>query len=292
MNKDYYQILGIKADASPEEIKKAYRLKAIEHHPDRNPGNKKAAEKFREAVEAYECLGNPDSREKYDRIQRTEVHMRQRDYINDMVERMEREKNNVHATAWFTLEEVAHGGPKVVEHKRRLICDVCHGKNPDNCENCKKTGYITITTSSVPMTSPGAEEGKAFVLQGMGNEVIGGKTGDLIVTVRIKKHKLFTIQEDFFRNNDLSLKLQLSPIDLLLNAETEIPTLYGPHKMRLNFNHYLNQEDLILIDKGLPSWNNGPKGRLFITIDIKIPKSIPPNAKKLLEKLKATKIFD
>jgi len=64
--RDYYEILGVAKNASDEEIKKAYRKKAIQFHPDKNPGNKEAEEKFKEAAEAYEILSNSDKRQRYD----------------------------------------------------------------------------------------------------------------------------------------------------------------------------------------------------------------------------------
>ena len=66
--RDYYEILGVQRNATAEEIKKAYRKVALKNHPDRNPNNKEAEEKFKEAAEAYEVLSNAEKRQRYDRF--------------------------------------------------------------------------------------------------------------------------------------------------------------------------------------------------------------------------------
>ncbi|HNI38305.1 MAG TPA: DnaJ domain-containing protein, partial [Pseudomonadales bacterium] len=66
--RDYYEVLGVKRDASADEIKKAYRRIAMKHHPDRNPDNKESEEKFKEAAEANEILGDEQKRAAYDRM--------------------------------------------------------------------------------------------------------------------------------------------------------------------------------------------------------------------------------
>ena len=66
--RDYYEVLGVGKEASAEEIKKAYRKMAIKYHPDKNPGDKEAEEKFKEAAEAYDVLSNADKKQRYDRF--------------------------------------------------------------------------------------------------------------------------------------------------------------------------------------------------------------------------------
>ena len=70
--KDYYRILGVKKAADEKEIKRAYRKLALQYHPDKNPGDKQAEEKFKEINEAYEVIGNPDNRQKYSNYSATE----------------------------------------------------------------------------------------------------------------------------------------------------------------------------------------------------------------------------
>ena len=66
--RDYYEVLGVDKNADEKTIKSAYRKKAIQYHPDKNPGDKEAEEKFKEAAEAYDVLSNPDKRAKYDQF--------------------------------------------------------------------------------------------------------------------------------------------------------------------------------------------------------------------------------
>ena len=67
--RDYYEVLEVTKTATVEEIKKAYRKKAIQYHPDKNPGDKEAEEKFKEAAEAYDVLSNPEKRSRYDQFE-------------------------------------------------------------------------------------------------------------------------------------------------------------------------------------------------------------------------------
>ena len=72
--RDYYDVLGVARDASTEEIKKTYRKLALKYHPDRNPGDKEAEERFKEAAEAYEVLKDQEKRTRYDRFGHGRIH--------------------------------------------------------------------------------------------------------------------------------------------------------------------------------------------------------------------------
>ena len=73
--RDYYEVLGVPRNASSDELKKAYRKVAMKHHPDRNPGDKKSEEKFKEASEAFEVLGDKEKRSRYDQIGLSLIHI-------------------------------------------------------------------------------------------------------------------------------------------------------------------------------------------------------------------------
>lgn len=170
--RDYYDILGVEKNASAEEIKKAYRRTAIKYHPDKNPGDKEAEEKFKEAAEAYEVLSNPDKRARYDRFGHQGVNnggfgsggINMEDIFSQFGDifggspfgdifgssrRSTRRKGtNLRIKLKLTLQEIANGVEKKIKVRRQVACKSCEGTGAKNgisfanCTTCNGSGQI------------------------------------------------------------------------------------------------------------------------------------------------------
>jgi molecular chaperone DnaJ len=170
-DKDYYKILGVSRGATEEEIKKSYRKIAMQYHPDRNPGNKDAEEKFKIASEAYEVLRDPEKREIYDHygiegLRGTgftgfrgfeDIFSAFGDIFEDFfgfgTTYRRRVKARPGADLRYDLKisfyDAAFGKETEIEILKNVLCDVCNGAgakpgtHPTNCPNCKGTGQVT-----------------------------------------------------------------------------------------------------------------------------------------------------
>lgn len=178
--RDYYEILGVARSAEHAEIKKAYRKLAIQYHPDKNPGDKEAEEKFKEAAEAYEVLSDPDKRARYDRYGHAGVSgnggggfsggMTMEDIFAqfgdifggtgspfDEFFRSSRgggrrsagqRGSNLRIKVKLTLEEIAKGVTKKIKVKKQVTCSDCRGSGAKDsssrqtCSTCRGSGYV------------------------------------------------------------------------------------------------------------------------------------------------------
>ena len=167
--KDYYEILGVKRSASPEEVRKAYRRVALKYHPDKNPGNPAAEEKFKEAAEAYEVLSNAEKRQQYDQFGHEGVYgktgrgpqMSMENIFSQFSDifggnpfesffrggsQTVRKGSDLRIKLKLTLQEIAQGIDKKIKVKRYIACDACGGNGAQNgtalstCSTCKGTG--------------------------------------------------------------------------------------------------------------------------------------------------------
>lgn len=184
--RDYYEVLGVEKSASAEEIKKAYRKKAMQYHPDRNPGNKDAEEKFKEVGEAYEVLSNDEKRSRYDQFGFAGVDPNfgggaggysgfggfgdfgdlgdifgsffggaaggRRSNAN-----APRRGDSVAARVEITFEEAAFGCEKEVSYQRIENCSACRGTGSadgvvETCSRCRGSGQVTTQQNFMGMT--------------------------------------------------------------------------------------------------------------------------------------------
>ncbi|WP_423126778.1 molecular chaperone DnaJ [Gaoshiqia sp. Z1-71] len=186
--RDYYEILGVGKDASAEEIKKAYRKKAIQYHPDKNPGNKEAEEKFKEAAEAYEVLSNPQKKQRYDQFGHAGMgnggagfsqHDMSMDDIFSMFGdifgggfgggfsgfggfgssrsqgRRVHRGSDLRIKVSLTLDDIANGVEKKLKVKKYVACSHCHGTGAEKgsdyetCSTCRGNGHVTRITNTL-----------------------------------------------------------------------------------------------------------------------------------------------
>jgi len=177
--RDYYEILGIAKNASEEDIKKAYRKLAIKYHPDKNPDDKAAEEKFKEAAEAYEVLSNQEKRQRYDQFGHAGVGgsagfggggMNMDDIFSQFGDifggafgfggggrnggRRVNRGSNLRVKVKLTLQEIAHGVEKKIKVNKYVSCKTCSGSGAksgqyDTCRMCNGTGVITRVQQTI-----------------------------------------------------------------------------------------------------------------------------------------------
>ena len=178
--RDYYEVLGLSKGASAEEIKKAYRKLAVKYHPDKNPGDKEAEEKFKEAAEAYSVLSDPDKKARYDQFGHAGVEGAGPDFsngfgdLNDILNEMfggafsggfggfsgfgggrsnQRQQKvyrgrDIRVRVRLTLEEIAKGVEKEISIEKSVPCHDCGGRGAKSssdiktCPACHGTGQV------------------------------------------------------------------------------------------------------------------------------------------------------
>ena len=174
---DYYKILGVERTATADEIKRAYKKVAIKYHPDRNPGDKEAEEKFKQAAQAYDVLRDPDKRARYDQFGAAGVDGAAGGFggfgaggmdLNDIFRnfgdifggfggfsgfgggRGQRQYrgNDMRMKVRLTLEEISTGVTKKFKVRKDITCTECHGTgcasghSPETCPTCHGQGYV------------------------------------------------------------------------------------------------------------------------------------------------------
>ncbi len=285
--KDYYKTLGVEKGASKEDIKRAFRKLAHEHHPDKNKGNDA---KFKEINEAYTVLSDDQKRQQYDTFGSAgpsggfnpgqggfsggqgfggfDFSNLTRQYSTQNGQAFEFDLGDLFGD-FFGGGRRPRKGPNITVDVQLTFKESVFGVEKE----------ININKEKIIVTIPaGIENGQGLKVQGKGEGGQGGK-GDLIVRIWVEEHKVFR-KEGFNLIMELSIKLTTA----LLGGILDIETLDGKIEVKISAGTTHN-EILRVKQKGVPS-EHGRRGDLLIVTKVEMPRKLSKNAIKLIDELK------
>jgi DnaJ-class molecular chaperone len=309
--RDYYEVLGVPRTASEKEIKSAFRKLARQHHPDVNPNDPQATERFKEINEAHEVLGDPEKRKKYDQLG---ADWRQYDawqeagrpegapfgqqgsrvqYQTVDPEDLEDLFGSESPFSDF-FQDVYGRQAGARTGRRRADLGPMSGEDVEAETTVSLEEAYRGTTRTVELQTPqgprrvevtippGIRDGGRVRVSGQGTPGYnGGPPGDLYIRVRVRPHPTFRREGD-----DLYVRVPV-PLDVaLLGGEAMVPTLRGtPVSLRVP-PETQNGRRLRLRSLGMPHLRGEGAGDLFAEVDVRLPIPLTPEARALAEKLR------
>ncbi|MGZ5244001.1 MAG: DnaJ C-terminal domain-containing protein [Bacteroidia bacterium] len=297
--KDYYKSLGVDKNATTDVIKKAYRKLAREYHPDVNPNNKAAEEKFKEISEAYEVLSDPEKRKKYDELGSDWKRYEQSghpggggfDWGRYQQQGGRRSQSQEFEGADFSdFFESIFGGGGFGQQTRSRGSRAFKGQNYETEVDLSLQEAYTGTSRMLRSSNgeqlkinikPGVADGQTLRLAGKGGEGInGGPNGDILIRVKILPDPNFRRQgDDLYKDQPVEL------YTALLGGEITVNTLGSPIKMKIPAETQ-NGANLRLRGKGFPKYGKTDEyGDLYLKIQVQLPKSLTDKEKELLQQL-------
>ena len=289
--RDYYEILGVDRGATPEEIKKAYRKLAVQYHPDKNPGDNAAEEKFKEASNAYSVLSDPEKRRVYDTRGHAGVHgMGFEGYQN-----MDDIFSHINLDDIFGRGFGGFGGFGRFDDafgdafgQRRTTAptrgrDIRMNLNipfVDAVLGSKKE--VNVEGKRINITiPPGIQDGQTLRIRGRGETLGIGVSGDLLVTVTVQSHPTLTRE-----GADLLTDVTISMTTAALGGSVRVQTLTGDVDLKVPAGAQPGQQ-LRLRGQGAVE-ASGRKGDLRVRLVVEIPKSLSRKQRNLLKELEKT----
>ena len=308
--KDYYKILGVSKSASEAEIKSAYRKLAKLHHPDKNLGDKKAEEKFKEINEAYEVLGDSSKRAKYDELGTSYARYQQYgggstdwesfwrsqggrggarvEYEGDLSDLF---GGSGEFSDFFNVIFGTMGGRTQQTRSRRTRVTEMSGQAQEHTVEITLEEALHGATRKLQKGSrtlevkipAGAKNGTKVRIAGEGSPGVGGRPGDVYLVVKLAEHPTFKLRGD---GPDLQTDLPLDLYAAVLGGEARVSTLDGKDVMLTIPPESSSGQMMRLRGKGLPRKpKDAERGDLYARLLVQAPKNLSDEEKELFKKL-------
>ncbi len=307
--KDYYRILGIEPTATAEEIKRAYRKLALQYHPDRNPGDRAAEERFKEIAEAYEVLADPAKRAKYDQLyaqwKEYQRHGGRPEYFNwtpwtaeapgttrvRFVTEEFPDLEDLFAGGFSEFFERLFGGfTPTRPHRTRHTQTGLRGEDQTMTVELTLEEAFTGTQRRIRTGNkaievrfhPGIPDGHVLKIPGAGAPGYkGGPPGDLYLTVRIRPHERFER-----KGNDLYTTLTVDLYTAILGGTATLRTLDNKTlQIRIPPESQPGTQ-LFLRGQGMPIYGTPhQRGDLYVRIAVELPRNLTPQERDLFQQL-------
>ncbi|MCX8044838.1 MAG: DnaJ domain-containing protein [Desulfobacterota bacterium] len=308
--KDYYKILGVPKNATQEEIKKAYKKLAFKYHPDKNPGDKKAEEHFKEISEAYAVLSDKEKRAQYDQFGSAEFRQRysQEDIfrgfdVGDLFREMgfssdifshifgggagfsNRSGFRTRSSRSINVEDLFGGfqssgpypqkGPDLNIDISIDFMEAVHG-----CEKTIEYIYDGKKRQIKVKIPPGISNGQKLRVSGKGGDGIGGMPpGDLYLTVQVYDHPLFKRE-----GSDIVVDKEIKLTEAVFGATVDVPTLEGIKQIKIPPGTQPNTR-LRIKGYGIPRFGKSGRGDLYVRVIVPLPQQLSTEQHKLFEAL-------
>lgn len=298
--KDYYKILGVTKTATADEIKKAYRKLAVRYHPDKNPNDKAAEDKFKEINEANEVLGDPEKRKKYDELGENWKYHQQhggqkgaQDFDWSKWSQQGQSGQHQYSGGQFhegdfsDFFENIFGGSFSGGKQRQARTYKGQDFTAETQISLEEAYLGTVRQleldgQKLKLTlKPGIKDGQVLRLKGKGSKGMnGGPDGDLYLTILVAEHPQFKRKE-----NDIYCDISVDLYTAILGGQAVIRTLKNPIKLTIS-KETENGKVLRLKGMGMPKYGSENEyGDLYAKVNVKLPKNLSQKETELFKEL-------